>query len=186
MHYITNIEIIKGREWVKRAMRSTQGKFGSTTPLTDKTFLRLLIARHSVIEEFEIWIDAEVPERVHTHIVRHKEIGKYIATSRPDIANNTSIQNGIRKLSLRINAKRLLEIMDQRLCEKAWKQTKDFFEEISCKLRTIDPVLSSVLVSPCIRLGFCPETSRTCGWTKTEIFEYQRTHWLEMISKISE
>ena len=184
MNYITKIEIIKGREWVKRAMYATQGKFCKATKLTDKTFLRLLVARHSVIEEFEIWVDAIVPERVHTHIVRHKEIGKYVSTSRPDISNSHPIENGMRKLSLRINAKRLLEIMDQRLCNKAWKETISLLTEICNAMNQIDSSLYKAVTIPCVRFGYCPETNRTCGWIYSESFKKQREEWLELINSL--
>ena len=80
------VEIKSGRNWVARSMRSTMNALGvmGSNRLSNKIFERLLVARHSPIEEYEVWVDAIVPERVHTHVVRHKELGKYVGTSRPD------------------------------------------------------------------------------------------------------
>ena len=127
--------IKSGREWVRAGMRATMGKLFTENDinkkLTDNTFKGLLVGRHSPSEEFEFWINAVVPERVHTHVVRHKELGKYVATSRPDISYNVPVTDGMRMLSLRINAKRLIEICWQRRCNASWNETKELFDNIA-------------------------------------------------------
>jgi hypothetical protein len=168
-----SVEIKSGREWVARGMKSTMGQTGRQSGLSDKTFLSMLKPGHSPIEEYEIWIDAIVPERVHTHVVRHEEIGKYVATSRPDISYCKPIEDGMRRLSLKINAKRLIEIMRIRLCGKAWHETVDLFNMIALKLILLDRVFKSVLVPTCVWYGFCPE-NKCCGYIKTEQYVKER------------
>jgi hypothetical protein len=112
-------------------MRSTTGQQGDISyfdsELSDKTFRDLLVGRHSPIEEYEIWVDAVVPERVMTHVTRHKEMSKYVATSRPDISYHKELEEGQRVLSLKINAKRLIEISWARLCTCSWSETVALF-----------------------------------------------------------
>jgi len=165
------VEIKAGRDWVKRGMLTTMGinplndfeKYHKAmhVQLTDATFESLLIGRHSPCDEFEIWVDAIVPERVHTHVVRHKELGKYVATSRPDIWYNIELNPYIpvRLLSLCIPAKRMIEICWDRLCFKAWKETIQLFEEIKKELCLIEPVFKPFLEPSCVWFGFCPQTS---------------------------
>ena len=153
------VEIKSGKKWVKRAAWSTMGKHGEPkTELTDETFQSLLIGRHSPIEEYEIWVDAIVPERVHTHIVRHKETGKYIATSRPDISYMRPLEDGERYISLRINAKRLIEIMMVRKCNRSWMETRALFKMIALETTKLEPALKPFMVPSCVWYGFCNET----------------------------
>ena len=84
-----SVELKNGRKWVKRAMIATKAVQSQNDPeklgealkwrLTGKRMAKMLVAKESPIEEMEFWIDLYVPERVHTHLVRHKEIGKYVA-----------------------------------------------------------------------------------------------------------
>ncbi len=127
------IEIKAGKKWVHRAALATKGKKPKKdSQLKDELWFNLLRAKHSPIEEYEIWVDAIVPEDAHKHIVRHKEIGKYVATSRMDFGGSKLIFDGIqhRSLALRINAKRLIEICEQRLCRDAMIETRKFLEAI--------------------------------------------------------
>ena len=169
--------IITGREMVKRAMYATMGREYVGDTVSDATMLALLKPRHSPIEEYRFWFDLIVPERSHTHIVRHEEIGKYVASSRPDLAYCTPIADGHRQMSLSIDAKRLIEIMMQRLCFKAWGETKEVFVAMRNAVIQLDPVFSAVLVPQCVWYGFCPEHSAKrpgCGYNKSLAFEKER------------
>lgn len=170
-----SVEVKCGTEWVARAMRSTMGKVGEST-ISGGTFRHMLMAGHSPAEEWEVWIDAIVPERVHTHVVRHKDIGKYVATSRPDIVGD-AVGDGNRVLSLRINGKRLIEIMRVRLCGKAWYETLMLFRLIAEKVIKIEPAFRGLLAPTCVWYGFCPEESearKCCGFIGTDMFEGER------------
>lgn len=154
-----NVEIKAGRSWVKRAMLSSMGVYGAVeTALSNTVFQSLLLGRHSPIDEYEVWVDCIVPERVHTHVVRHKEIGKYVSTSRPDISYMKDVSDGNRGLSLRIPGKRLIEIMMLRKCFRSWGETTQLFDIIAEQLTELDPALEPFMVPSCIWFGFCVET----------------------------
>jgi len=177
-----------GREWVRAAMRTTMGELlteeGLDKTLTDKTFRGLLVGRHSPIEEFEVWINAIVPERVHTHVVRHKELGKYVTTSRPDISYNVPVDNGMRMLSLRINAKRLIEICWQRKCFASWKDTRELFDKIAELVENLDPAFKGLLVPSCVWFGWCPEVNNKCKFYKTTSFKILRQNLLNIVENL--
>lgn len=168
-----NVEQVIGRKNVKIAMLASMG----ISPLVDieeyskkiksklssNRLVKLLIAKHSVIEEMKFKIDLYVPERVHTHLVRHKEIGIYVATSRPDLKHKTELIDGMRFMTLFVNAKRLIEISEQRLCYKSWKETRDVWNEVVRQVIEIEPAFMYVLKKPCSKVGYCIETDRTCG-----------------------
>ena len=178
-----NIEIKSGKKWVKRAAWSTMGKHGEPkSELTIETFQSLLIGRHSPIEEYEIWVDAIVPERVHTHVVRHKELGKYIATSRPDISYMRKLEDGERYISLRFNAKRLIEIMMLRKCNRSWHETRRLFFKIEHELVKLEPAFRPFLVPSCVWYGFCNEThpDNECDYMKTPRYTSERKNLVSL------
>lgn len=152
-----NTPVISPEAWAK----------ANEKPLSNDLLLSLTMAKHSPIEEYVIVVDALVPERVHTHIVRHEEIGKYVTTSRPDVPWAKDIQDGMRPLRLVINLKRMVEIMQQRLCKKAWKDTRFLFLVIREKLEKFIPRISILLQPPCVWYDFCPECKRGCGYIGT-------------------
>lgn len=159
-----------GKEWVKRAMLNTMGKTLKTTELNEESWFKMLRARHSPTEEYEIYIEAIVKERVYTHIVRHKEIGKYVATSRPDIEYSTP-SNGLRFIGLRINAKRMIEICEQRLCKDAWDETSNFMFEVVENIP--DETLKRLCTRPCVKYACCVGR-KNCGFMKTKEYFEQR------------
>lgn len=169
--------ILNGKEEVKRAMLATKGlKPKTDKPLNDEVWFDMLRAKHSPIEEWRVWIYAEVPERVHTHVVRHEEIGKYVTTSRPDIKGNKQLQDGHRKLSLVINAKRLIEIANQRLCYGAvWGDTLKFMQAVVDTLD--DDILKRFLVPPCVVYGCCIDKSK-CGYNRSNKYQTQRAKFV--------
>jgi hypothetical protein len=167
------VEMITGRKWVKRAMKSTKAEMSihniidyetmTKSRLSASVMKQLLLGKHSPIQEMKFWIELYVSERVYQHLVRHKEIGIYVATSRPDIEGSTSTLKGMRYLSLSVNAKRLIEISEQRLCMKAWILTRGAWNEVCKQCIALEPMLEYVLHEPCVKCGFCVETTRTCG-----------------------
>ena len=161
------VEIKSDEEFVKRGMLSTMGvnplinkeefERQMKKDLSVKTFQSLMLGRHSPIEEYEVWIDSVVPERVHTHVVRHKELGKYVHSSRPDISYAKPIKDGQRSLSLRINLKRLIEIFWVRKCDRSWIETSCLFRMIKSSLNEINPVITPFLQPSCVWFGMCVE-----------------------------
>lgn len=180
--------IKSGREWVRAGMRTTMGELlteeNLQKSLTDRTFKGLLVGRHSPTEEFEIWVNAVVPERVHTHVVRHKELGKYVATSRPDISYNVPLTDGNRMLSLRINAKRLIEICWQRRCFASWKDTRKLFDNIAELVENLDPAFKGLLVPSCVWMGWCPEVHNKCKFYTTNSYKILRTNLLTTVESL--
>lgn len=156
------ITILNDKHDVKRAMLATMGlKPKSNNELNKESWRQMLRGKHSPIEEYRIWIEDIVTERVHTHLVRHEEIGKYVATSRPDIKGHTTVVDGMRKIALSINAKRLIEIMEQRLCKgDVWCDTYYFFDEL---LHLIpDDDLRDFCQPPCVKYIRC-FSQKNCG-----------------------
>jgi len=169
--------IISGRKEVARAMYSTMGRFGEAAPVNDNTLCLLLRAKHSPIEEYRFGFDCYAPERVHTHVVRHEEIGKYVSSSRPDLTYCKEIVDGHRAFSLTINAKRLIEIMQLRLCNRAWHETKALFVAMKNEVMRLDPVVAKFLAPTCCWYDFCPEHSDkrpSCGYTSSGQFVVDR------------
>lgn len=169
-----NVTMIQCRKEVNKSRLATKGitsvsnkdKYEKAMKwrLSSKLFLQMLIAKHSPIEEMIFRIDMVGTERAIQHFVRHEEIGKYVATSRPDIDGHINNDNGMRIASFTINAKRLIEISDQRLCNKAWHETRHIWEEVVRKVIEIEPLFSYVLMKPCEKCGYCVETTGWCGY----------------------
>ena len=127
------VEIKNGKEWVYRAMLSTQGKKAKENKsLSDKT--------------------------------RHEEIGKDVATSSPDIKSGSVIVKSnqqYRSLSLSINAKRMIEIAEQRLCKGAFVETTAFVKEIIKNIPDLH--LKNLCCEPCVRTNCCIDKKK-CGF----------------------
>jgi len=160
-HKIVEVKLLNGREEVKDSAWATMGVLtDKRTPLTDETWEAMLIDTHSPVEEFRISVKALVHERVHTHLVRHKEIGKYVASWRPD--KGAIVPNdGKRPLKITMNAKRMVEVFRDRLCGESWEDTISLFEDIRDRLWGLDSVLPCYLSPKCNWLGFCP-TGKVC------------------------
>ena len=163
-----SVKMDKDRSHVRRAMRITMGRGNllneeGLAQLDNETFMKLLLGMHSPLEEMEFWIEMIVPERVHTHLVRHEEIGKYVATSRNDLKHATFLPDNSRCMALRINAKRLIEISEQRLCSASWSETREVFTAIREQIKHIDPILFLFLTPPCDKRGHCTEVNTDCG-----------------------
>lgn len=167
------VSLITGRKYIKQAMNATRGintirdkdnaEKQAKWRLSDKTLLPMFLDLHSPIEEMRFWFEVYASNRVIDHLVRHEEIGKYVATSRTDIDYATDNSDGMRYASFSINAKRLIEIMQQRLCNKAWYETKGIVKEIRRQVIEIEPLLYYMLNPKCVLYGFCPLLDRSCG-----------------------
>jgi len=158
---------LTGRDVVKRAMLTTQGKHAITPDMSDETLTVQLLGLHSTLEVYiwEVLIEG-CPEREHTHIVRHEEIGKFVSTSRPDWSDEST--HGSRMIRLFIPTNRLVEICEDRLCGAAWKGTRAIFSQIKKKVSEIDPLVSWFLTPPCSKRGYCTEVRSYCGYLTTQ------------------
>ena len=177
-----------GREWVSAGMRQTMGEMVTSTEnmksITTKTFKGLLVGRHSPIEEYEVWVVCIVPERVHTHIVRHKELGKYVTTSRPDISYHKPLQEGERIMAMKFNAKRLIEICWQRRCFASWIDTRKLLDAIAEKVESLDEAFEGLLVPSCVWFGWCPEVHNKCTYFRTKKAKSEREKLLTIVESL--
>lgn len=193
------VEIITDRYWVKRAALKTRHLDPLTPGLSDKGFLGLLLGLHSPIQEFKIWVDLDnLAERVHTHLVRHRETGKYVATSRPDIEDELkAIKNKLadelgakknqvsfRSMAWTINAERVIEIAKRRLCVRSWDETIQATLFIKDALEELEPVLASLMFPTCVWLGECPEGAECCGYDETADFHAERDQLLSSFRSV--
>ena len=187
MKPIVSVEVMQGREWVKRAMLRTIHKKPVSKELSDDTFSRLLMAEHSPIRQFRVWIDLDsLEDRVHTHIVRHRHTDCYVGSLREDWAKDLGIdledkkdEDGkwVRGMGWAMGADQLLHIARQRLCTCAYSSTRVAMNIILEEIRATDPILASYMLRPCVWYGFCPETKKYCGYMGTANYREQR-EWI--------
>jgi len=180
-------EIKSGRKWVKTAELATQGLKPKTAHFSDNRLLAQLYPTHSTIEEYEFWFYCVVTERIHTHIVRHKEIGKYVQTSRPDISKRAPrAPEGYRFLALKINAKRLVEICMDRLCHASHVDTVMFMKMVRDSVIEVEPCMQYVLFSKCVWHDECVEVNTNCGYWGTSKWNTERALWRSKLTEIRE
>ena len=181
------IEIMQGRQWVKRAMLRTIHKKPVTPELSDDTFSRLLMAGHSPIRQFRVWIDLdELEERACSHLVRHRGADHYVGSFRADWLKALGIDpknyqdaegNWLRGMGMAVGADELMHIARQRLCSCAWTSTRAAMEVIVQDMRRVDPVMAKYLLRPCVWFGLCPETTKYCGYMDTPRYGQERA-WI--------
>jgi len=184
---IVSIEIMQGRKWVKRAMLKTIHLKPVTDELSDDTFSRLLMAGHSPIRQFRVWVDLDkLEERVHTHFVRHRGADFSVGSFREDWLKELGLNlddfrdgNGVwlRNMGFAVGSDVLMHMARNRLCTCAWSGTQQAMEEIRKEMVLVDPVLASYLLRPCVWCGFCPETTKYCGYMETPKYERER-NWI--------
>lgn len=175
-------EVKSGIKWVKKAMLATMGLTSKNDFMTLSTFMGLVLPLHSPIEEMEFWFKCVVYEDTHVHIVRHKELGKYVCSSRKELKWAKPLVNGMRKLDLRINLKRLIEVNWLRNCSGASVETKEFMKLITNSVIKIIPQLEVVLQPKCVWYGWCPESRVNCFTYKNKRIKDAR----EKLIKLSE
>lgn len=168
--------------YVKKACESTIGtniKIGKDN--YKSFFQRLCLSGDSPIKEFEFWIEATIPKRVMTHLVRHERIGKYVLSSRPDIfSNRNNLPDEEHSyITMKIDMLRLLEMCKLRLCKKAWKDTIEFFVILKDKICKLHPYLNffTIIAQPiCVWHGFCPMSTKCCGYDNSDNFTINRNN----------
>ena len=155
------------RYYVKKAALQTQGLEILNKEMSDDMFFAMLLAGDSPCKEYDFWIEIkDVPERVHTHMVRHERIGKYVQSQ--------YITTGIRNMNLKIDALRMIEIARLRNCGKAHILTQTLVNEICTQIIEIEPVFETLLYPICVWFGGCPMGKRCCGFVSCEEFEIER------------
>lgn len=194
---------------VVNAARRTWGKKPINHEPSNKFKRQILLAEHSPIRllEYDFTIE-DIRQWVTVHLVRH-HIGceKFVHSQRQDI--NDLIEELVAKIieifkregldrpgwkerdylqqgepndmDMTCNAQAFMNISRKRLCYGCPSpETRLAWEIVIEALSEIDPILAEKCVPECVYRGFCPETSRCCGFVNTIAYEqrvktYRRT-----------
>jgi thymidylate synthase ThyX len=159
---------------VKKALYATLGIEIKDKKLSVETILRLALSQDSPIQQLRIESFAVVPERVHTHFVRHGLTQHYVLGCRPDRPNDYALMlknKNERYMYSVIDFSTLMHIFRYRLCMKAWKDTREFFQLYKEQLAEIFPELAVLLQAVCVWYGFCPMTKQGCTYIKNNTAE---------------
>ena len=157
---------------VKRSARTTISRQGSGNYPTDSWKKTILLAEHSPIRRIKFsWQWANLKSWVSVHFVRHKfGIEHWVSTQRTDrtgVNRDEKTQDAPVLHECEANAQALIFISRRRLCNQASVDTREAWNEVKEKVKSVDPVLASVMVPECIYRGFCPEFY-SCGYVNTE------------------
>lgn len=190
-----NVELISGRKWVKRAALRTVHKKPITDSLSNDGFSRMLIPEHSPIRLFRIWVDMDMLEdRVHTHLVRHRRTNPFVGTLREDWCNLLGLNreeyqdsNGVwlRGMGWELGADQLIHVGRQRLCKRAYSETRVAVQLIKDELEVIEPCVAELMLPTCVWYGFCPETVKCCGHTDSFIYNVERAKLINRVNDLS-
>lgn len=161
---------------VKAAARTTVNKDGAGVDPSDSWKKTILLAEHSPIRRIRFsWKWVNLKYWVSVHFVRHKiGIEHWVSTQRSDrigIDRDNAPQGALVSHECEADAQALIFISRRRLCSQAAPETRAAWMEVKEAVKTVDPVLASVMVRECVYRGFCPEF-HSCGYTETE--EYRR------------
>ena len=205
---VTRFECVKP-DWIRvvNAARRTWGKGPIDHEPSDKFKRSILLAEHSPIRllEYDFTI-SNIRQWVTVHLCRH-HIGceKFVRTQRQDInaeiekvarnvveileeegllregwrARDYMFQGENNDMDMTCNAQSFINISRKRLCSCASPETRYAWKIVIEALREVDPILAEKCVPDCLYRGFCTESKRSCGYTKTEDFkkrleEYRR------------
>jgi hypothetical protein len=175
-----------GRRWVKMGALATQGKTIVSNEMSDDAFYGQLYPRHSTIEEFNMWFECITSKRAYTHIVRHKELGKYVNTSRPELRAKQRAPKGYKFLALRFNAKRLMEVCEDRLCFESHVDTIKLMNMIKTEAIKIDHCFKTLLYPRCVWYDFCPHIRSDCKYHGSSKWNLERSELLSIPTLLRE
>lgn len=191
-----NVKVKRFTEWssVLDSARTTVGKDSLNKEPSEEFKKAILIAEHSPIRalQFEvIWED--IPYYVAMHLRTHS-IGfmsgeddlYFVQTQRTDRTQKERDklpQDALVRLRVIINAHSIINVSRVRLCKLADSQTRKAWVEFIIKLSEIEPLFASLAVPNCVYRKFCPETVKSCGYNKTDIFKEELSFYRKMIKK---
>lgn len=154
---------VKG-SWREIADRcnTTVGKPDGTAEPSDKWKKRLLLAEHSPIRTMVFTIKlSDIPYYASVHLVRHKfGVEHFVRSQRSDrtgTARDNLPQDAPVTHIIEANVQALIYMSRKRLCGKADPVTRHIWECVATAVKSVDPILGSVLVPECVYRGFCPE-----------------------------
>ena len=175
------VEIKRITDWdeVYDSALFTQRKETNGKSPTAKWKLKTCYAQHSILRDLMFTIKIyDLESFVIGHLVRHKKetVNPYVSTLREDLTGikgcdiNRLTPNN---LKLTLNARAIIDISRQRICNKASLETRQIWAKVLEELKKIEPELYSVCVSQCIHSGFCTEY-KTCGYDESIDFDKKR------------
>lgn len=188
---ITVTQITKPIRALNRA-RLTVGK--APKPMDYKPSQKFIVgayfSEHSPIREVTFDITVEnVPSWVATHFVRH-HVGSqpYVSTGRKDRCTyegprGKREQGELVTLALTLNAQSIIDISQERLCNKASVETRYVWQQIINQIQKLDCSLAIVCVPKCVYRGFCPEP-KSCNYWNTKDYRYARRYYLDAFQTI--
>lgn len=184
------VEKILGWERVLNDARITVGKEDLNKEPSDAFKKAILISEHSPIRKLMFEVTWEnIPYWVGMHFRTHHVGFKsgdddlyFVQTQRSD--RTQSDRDGLPqdapiKLRVILNAQTLINVSRVRLCHLASKETREAWQMLTHEVGRLEPELSHLCVPNCLYRGFCPEGTKSCGYSKTnkgkkDIREYQR------------
>lgn len=184
MSKVNRLEQVTSWERVLNAARRTIGKEPLGKEPSDSWKAKMLLAEHSPIRLLEYeWTWEDIRQWVTTHLVRHHEgCEKFVHTQRGDrraILEEYNVnsrdelpQGALNDMDMTANAQALINISRKRLCSCASKETREAWQQVKAAVAEIDPIMASKMVPECIYRGFCPEFMNSCGYSKTEKYQY--------------
>lgn len=168
---------------VKDAAMNTINK--NTGKYPDNIWKRkLLMSEHSPIRLIKIhWRWINLKRWVSDHFVRHKfGIEHFVSTQRSDrtgIDRDNLPQGSFVNHEAEANAQALINISRNRLCNCASPETRQAWQGVKDKVKTIEPEIAKSMVRECVyRNGLCPEMN-SCGYNKTEAFKKELAEYIE-------
>ncbi|MEG2289540.1 MAG: hypothetical protein RSC24_06195 [Clostridium sp.] len=180
-------EYIDYWQGIKNATMNTIGKSKGAYPTSDWK-RKLLLSEHSPIRKLKInWKWEDLEYWVSVHIVRHKHgIEHFISTQRTDrtgINRGELPQGSFVNHECEANAQALINISRKRLCNCASLETREAWQIVKDKIKTVEPELSSCMVKECVyRNGLCGEMF-SCGYNKTKAFEKELVEYTKFASE---
>jgi len=178
---ITRFKVLAGRNELLRAMRTCMSK---NTPddmkMSDSLFRKALFQMHGTLDRYIFEVEAEVPDRVHTHLRTHNLVNRLYScsTSRPDLTDDSG---KIRLISFYLPLKRFIEIYSTRFCFKSWHETSTFMWMLREEAMKIEPFLEDILVRKCIKSGYCSEGKNCLSY---ETIEDEHNFYTKLVDAI--
>ena len=181
----TRIEMTTKEPW-KTFMKFTYTTLGKEPPEkilnkvpTVDDWLDYLIPNHSTLRCVEFIVYDKLPKSVINQLLRatkgHPQ--PEVESSRPDWNNGkerSSDPYELKMFAQKHTAESFIELCKQRMCNRTEERTRDTIHKwMGVLYKSNDPffhALWSICNPSCIWLGFCPERKRTCGYSKTNIF----------------
>lgn len=131
-------------------------------PLTREQWAKALKAEHSTLRFLSIVIhDEDCPYTVASQIVRHtkEHTQPEMSSARPDWTGHERDYRKSRWLHIKFTPIGLVRMMEDRLCSRAEKETKDWAGKVWQELRYHSDwmlrELTSVCLPTCQKLGYC-------------------------------